>query len=96
MTRLSGLALALSCSVSVIVSAEDGPQWRGPAGTGVSTEKNLPVRWSATENVAWRADLGGVGVSSPIVLGTRVFVTSQLGAGASRGPFVFDHRRRVE
>jgi outer membrane protein assembly factor BamB len=87
MTRLPVLALALICSLTVVVSAEDWPQWRGPAGTGVSTEKNLPVRWSATENVAWRADLGGVGVSSPIVLGSRVFVTSQLGAGASRqGP----------
>ncbi len=87
MTRLLALALALTGSLGVVVSAEDWPQWRGPLGTGVSTEKNLPVRWSATENVAWRADLGGVGVSSPIVLGQRVFVTSQLGAGASRqGP----------
>ena len=32
-------------------------------------EKDLPVRWSATENVAWKASLGGVGVSSPIVAG---------------------------
>jgi hypothetical protein len=68
-------------------SADDWPQWRGPLGTGVSAERNLPVRWSASENVAWRVDLGGVGVSSPIVLGNRVFVTSQIGSGASRqGP----------
>jgi outer membrane protein assembly factor BamB len=87
MNRLGVLAIVLTCSLGVRVSAEDWPQWRGPLGTGVSGERNLPVRWSATENVAWRADLGGVGVSSPIVLGTRVFVTSQLGAGASRqGP----------
>jgi outer membrane protein assembly factor BamB len=45
------------------------------------------VRWSATDNVAWTADLGGVGASSPIIVGDRVFVTSQVGTGASRqGP----------
>ena len=85
--RATVSSLLVLAAFGAVVSAEDWPQWRGPQGTGVSTEQNLPVRWSATENVAWRADLGGVGVSSPIVLGNRVFVTSQLGAGASRqGP----------
>jgi outer membrane protein assembly factor BamB len=51
---------------------------------GATDEKNLPVTWSATENVAWRAPLGGVGVSSPIVSGDRVFVTSQIGTGVRR------------
>ena len=59
---------------------EDWPQWRGPLGTGVSAE-NLPLRWSAKENVAWTAALGGQGVSTPIVVGDRVIVTSQLGTG---------------
>ncbi len=80
-----GIALVIALSGSV--SATDWPQWRGPKGNGVSDERDLPVRWSATENVTWKADLGGVGVSSPIVSGDRVFVTSQLGAGLSRqGP----------
>jgi len=85
--RATVSSLLVLAAFGAVASAEDWPQWRGPQGTGVSTERNLPVRWSATENMAWRADLGGAGVSSPIVLGTRVFVTSQLGAGASRqGP----------
>lgn len=80
-----GAALALALGASV--SAADWPQWRGPHGTGVADDKDLPVRWSATENVAWKADLGGLGISSPIVAGDRVFVTSQIGAGVSRvGP----------
>jgi outer membrane protein assembly factor BamB len=41
----------------------------------------LPSTWSATENLAWQAPLAGAGVSSPIVSGTRVFVTSQAGDG---------------
>ncbi len=75
-------ALALACGVSV--AAADWPQWRGPHGTGVTDEKNLPERWSATENVAWTAPIAGLGVSSPIVAGDRVFVTSQIGAGVRR------------
>jgi outer membrane protein assembly factor BamB len=81
----SGLALALVAGVTV--SAADWPQWRGPHGSGIADEKDLPQRWSATENVAWKATLGGVGVSSPIVSGGTVFVTSQIGTGLSRqGP----------
>ena len=80
-----GLALALLAGGSL--SASDWPQWRGPHGTGSADETGLPDRWSATENVAWKSDLGGVGVSAPIVAAGRVFVTSQIGSGISReGP----------
>ena len=61
--------------------AADWPNWRGPLASGVSTETGLPERWSATENVAWKAALAGVGVSSPIVAGDHVYVTSQVGTG---------------
>ena len=84
-TLLAVVAAGLMYGASV--SAEDWPQWRGPAATGVSGEKGLPLKWSDTENIAWRAKLTGTGVSSPIVSGDRVFVTSQTGAGAFRhGP----------
>jgi outer membrane protein assembly factor BamB len=53
-------------------------------GTGVSTEKVLPTEWSRNQNIAWRAKLAGLGVSSPVVWGDRVFVTYQVGAGALR------------
>jgi hypothetical protein len=61
------------------------PQWRGPQGTGVATEMGLPVEWSRDQNVAWRTRLLGLGVSSPVVWGDRIFVTYQLGASALRG-----------
>jgi outer membrane protein assembly factor BamB len=84
----SVFAAVLACSLAMpAVLSADWPQWRGPRGTGVSDERNLPVKWSATEGVAWRADLGGAGVSSPIVVGDLVIVTSQAGVGPSRrGP----------
>ena len=36
------------------IQAEHWPQWRGPSLNGISAEKNLPVRWSTTENVTWK------------------------------------------
>ena len=62
-----------------ILTAENWPQWRGPSGIGVSNEKGFPTEWSSTANIAWKAPLRGLGVSSPIVWGERVFVTYQLG-----------------
>ena len=51
---------------------------------GVTPAKNLPERWSDSENVAWRAKLPGAGVSTPIVAGPHVFVTSQVGVSQRR------------
>lgn len=73
--------------LAVTLGAEQWPQWRGPAASGISTESGLPVRWSDTENIAWKAPLPGLGISSPIVAGNLVFVTSQAGTGEVRsGP----------
>lgn len=64
------------------VSAENWPQWRGPGSQGISTEANVPAEWSATKNIAWKAELPS-GHSSPIVWGDRIFVTA-----AIEGPIV--------
>jgi outer membrane protein assembly factor BamB len=64
--------------------AENWPQWRGPAGTGVSRDTGFPAEWSSKTNVAWKAPLRGLGVSTPIVWNDRVFVTYQIGANALR------------
>ncbi|MBI3683792.1 MAG: PQQ-like beta-propeller repeat protein [Acidobacteria bacterium] len=69
--------------LATILDGENWPQWRGPSGSGVSAETGLPVEWSE-RNIAWKAPLRGLGVSSPIVWGERVFVTYQVGAGALR------------
>jgi outer membrane protein assembly factor BamB len=82
----STLAICV-CALGVLSAADDWPNWRGPQASGVSSEQSLPTRWSATDNVAWKAALAGAGISTPIVSSDRVFVTSQLGSGISRqGP----------
>jgi outer membrane protein assembly factor BamB len=56
------------------MQAEQWPQWRGPALNGLSTEKNLPLRWSKTENVTWSLELPAWSGSTPIVWGDRIFL----------------------
>jgi hypothetical protein len=74
--------LLISVIVGVVVSAgADWSQFRGPNSAGVSDEKGLPLKWSATENIVWRTPLPGPGASSPITVGDRVFVTCFTGAG---------------
>ena len=63
--------------------AEDTPahwaQWRGPSGQGYSDDTRVPLEWGETKNVVWKAKLPGVGNSSPIVWGDRVFLTAAKG-----------------
>ena len=56
--------------------ATDWPQFRGPGGSGLSPDDGFPVRWSATENIRWKADLPGRGLSCPVVAAGRVYLTA--------------------
>ena len=74
--------VAVRCAPSVgFCPAGDWPQFRGPGGAAVSDETGLPVKWSATENVRWKAELPGRGVSSPVIAGGRVYVTAASATG---------------
>ena len=80
---LSGTVVCV-CLLGVASLGADWPHWRGPNASGVSADRTLPTRWSATDNIVWKAPIAGAGVSTPIVSGDRVYVTSQAGAGYSR------------
>ena len=75
LTRLAIPFVALALLPAAGRAAE-WPSWRGPSGDGVSPETDVPVRWSAADNIAWKAPIPGKGHSSPICWGDRVFVTS--------------------
>jgi len=60
------------------VSAANWPQWRGPDGSGISHEKNLPAEWAPTKNIKWKTPIAGRGHSSPIVWGNRIFLTTAI------------------
>ena len=57
------------------VSAGDWTGFRGPHGNGVSDEVGLPVNLDIKKHIAWKVALPGKGLSSPLVVGDRVFVT---------------------
>ena len=80
----------LPIAIAFSASASHWPGWRGPSGTGVSSDKNLPLKWSTNENVRWHVPLPGPGNSSPIVWGNRVFVTQAVSGENRRTLMGFD------
>jgi outer membrane protein assembly factor BamB len=80
------LPVLLACSAS----AGNWPGWRGPDGTGVAADKNLPLKWSTNENVRWRVALPGPGNASPVVWGNRVFVAQAVQGENRRTVMCFD------
>ena len=87
-TILAGFCLAAGTTLE----AANWPQFRGPTGQGISTDKNPPLTWSATENIAWKTELPGQSWSSPIIWGERVFVTTATENGASCRVLALDRK----
>jgi outer membrane protein assembly factor BamB len=79
------LVLLLFAGSLVLVRAEDWPQFRGPTGQGHATERGLPLEWSETKNVLWKTAVPGVGWSSPVVAGDRVWLTTVVETKERRG-----------
>jgi outer membrane protein assembly factor BamB len=59
---------------AVPIRAENWPGWRGPRGDGTSLERDIPTRWSKTENIAWQTPVPYRGHASPIVWDDRLFL----------------------
>lgn len=72
---LAACSLVAALGLAASVRAENWPAWRGPTGQGHSSETNLPLKWSAKENVKWKVALEFPGNSTPIIWGDKIFVT---------------------
>jgi len=61
-----------------VADAQEWPSFRGPNGSGVSADGQPPVTWNVqtSVNVAWRTTIPGLGHSSPIVSGERIYLTT--------------------
>lgn len=74
------LFAALLVALTLPSSAEDWPHWRGPSFDGISSAEKPPTEWNGTKeamkNVKWRLELPGAAASTPIVVGSRIFLTS--------------------
>jgi outer membrane protein assembly factor BamB len=64
----------VAVATAATLSAENWPQWRGPAKNGVSTERGLPLKWSTTENIAWKLAMPGRSGSTPIIWDETIFL----------------------
>jgi outer membrane protein assembly factor BamB len=67
----------------VSTSAENWTEFRGPGGQGHSRELGLPLRWSETENVAWKVPIPGRGWSSPVLIDDQIWLTTAMDDGRS-------------
>ena len=83
--RWLSFAVGLVIFVAVYDSAraENWTRFRGANGQGISTEEDLPIAWSPTENIVWKTAIPGNGWSSPIVYDDLVFLTTTTDEGKS-------------
>jgi len=56
------------------------PSFRGPQASGVADGFALPAAWK----VRWRSPVPGLGHSSPVIWGKRIYVATALSASAKR------------
>ena len=62
-----------------LFTAADWLQFRGSDQTSLALESKLATKYSPEKNLAWKSPLVGKGVSGPIVVGDRIFVTASSG-----------------
>lgn len=84
------LLLAALCALATGSSQTHGtagwPQFRGPSGSGIADGKDIPLEWSAKQNVLWSIDVPGRGWSSPVVWRNKVFLTSAISPSSTKQP----------
>src|SRR6185436_9265709 len=78
--------VVLLVGASVSVSAQNWPSFRGPQASGVA-DGSAPLTWnvSTSQNVVWKTPIAGLAVSSPIVWGNRIFVSTAVSSDPAAG-----------
>jgi outer membrane protein assembly factor BamB len=85
------VVIILVSQIALSAKTANWPQWRGPSGAGISSEKNLPAVWNPKQNIKWKTAIAGRGHSSPIVWGNRVFLTTAIEGPAVPGAKAVKH-----
>ena len=85
--------ILLSILVSVNAYSNSGsdywPTWRGPDMTGAAKNANPPLTWSETENIKWKVEVPGYGLSSPVVWADKIFFLTAI-ESEKEGAYKFD------
>src|SRR6266403_5394852 len=71
------MKLFMFCLLALVAPAADWPQFRGPSAGGAGAG-SPPAEWNGEsgKNILWKTEIPGLGHSSPIIWGDKIFVTS--------------------
>lgn len=73
-------AVSFTRSANLVVATSDWPQWRGPERNGISKETGLLKQWpEGGPKLLWQLNDIGDGYSTPVIVGTRLYVMSNRG-----------------
>jgi outer membrane protein assembly factor BamB len=83
--RLAACLALLALFITSVVAAPQWPSFRGPRSSGVAAEAQPPQQWNVASrtNVRWQTPIPGLGHSSPVVSGNRVFLTTAVSSSAA-------------
>ena len=87
--RLACLGFAISITTAA-ARADNWERFRGPNGDGIAFDKNIPIKFNATEGVLWKVPIAGDGHSSPIIWGDRLFLQTSSLDGSERSLLCLD------
>ena len=92
------LAPVLLCSLAASQQGSDAgwANWRGPDGTAIARAGNPPAQWSEEKNIRWKVALPGLGSSSPIIWGDRIYVTTAIETDEEGTPPTFERVHDVD
>ena len=82
-SKRNTVALVVLYATTVVAETPLDPakqwgQWRGPAAHGVAKHGNPPVKWSEAENIRWKVQIPGHGLSTPLVWGQAVYLQTAI------------------
>ena len=75
------LVFLLVIGAPLAYASDDWPQFLGPEGDGKSDATDLPLHWNETENVVWKTLIHDRGWSSPVILGSQIWLTTATSDG---------------
>lgn len=92
LSRLLLLLALVLLGTGDAAAQSDWFQFRGPTGEGIAENVTLPTEWGPEKNLAWRQEVPGLGWSSPVVSGDRIFLTTAVPQSEEKKP---DHSLRT-
>jgi outer membrane protein assembly factor BamB len=75
--------LLTACLATTCCAAQEWTRFRGPNGAGQSEATTIPATWTRQDEL-WRTELPGIGNSSPVLWGDRIFLQSADPADGTR------------